>query len=767
MVYTASLSAPVKRALGRKVMQSNLNKICEKLVMDPEVTNMDVVILGPKDAIGPRAVKLQKALQNKHPDICVIYLYTKDAEKDSVETEYKMQAKSIRPNVITEAFEQFVGDLKIRQGKQQMSSADFDQQAAENIKSEVSPAKNHARHLDMSAATGTIEGPEVQIESTTGVQSTIKKLQGMEHATEITPLPELDAENLSEDHAEYVKSEAQPMDTQPEDDFEIPAPLDDEPKMEIQTPEISIPEPEISIPEPEVPETPEPEMHIDIPAHPTPEAEPVVPVEQALSSVRNVEEWSLFKEHMQHDAMVKSLINENSEYYGLVQMLETLDKRIEAVYRDTAYTADQKFEKIKEIGLERSVVRAKSNSIYVEKVISIISTIVLSAKRTVEEKIQSIDMAMYKINTDKKAIMDTSYIDKAIEERTKIQMELLNISRDIVDLYKSIDNLVCDEIDELDKKLPSSNQFINMMVEPIGVEIFTPSNTAMLANKLMRALQENRVVTSQLEESINAIVSSLFALCEKDEEIINYQQNVINMLKVNRIEDVIITNSLLKKCLHLYTGADNTGRSATAITHAGILSRINNSLLIDLTGRDKFADYGITPVSLDDFMGHRIEEDFLCVASDHILGPDELQQMVDEIKTRLNWYGYVNVILAPEDTNGIQQLSQEAMFLDYITDCSTTSINVMRDVIAKETTSNILHRLICINAPVSPLMLADTLNVDFTSVRIITLPNVQAIRACSIQHDRPYEYSDVRRIFEEAFRITASRREMHDSESNR
>ena len=36
--------------------------------------------------------------------------------------------------------------------------------------------------------------------------------------------------------------------------------------------------------------------------------------------------------------------------------------------------------------------------------------------------------------------------------------------------------------------------------------------------------------------------------------------------------------------------------------------------------------------------------------------------------------------------------------------------------------------------------------------RIITIPNVPAIRACSLRHDRPYEYDDVVTVFEEAFR---------------
>ena len=53
---------------------------------------------------------------------------------------------------------------------------------------------------------------------------------------------------------------------------------------------------------------------------------------------------------------------------------------------------------------------------------------------------------------------------------------------------------------------------------------------------------------------------------------------------------------------------------------------------------------------------------------------------------------------------------------------------------------------------VSPLMIADSVDIDPTLVRVITLPNVPAVRACSLRHDRPYEYEDVVRLYEEAFR---------------
>lgn len=684
MIYTASLNVPVKKALGKQAMQSNLNKICEQIGLDPDTTNMDVVILGPKDLIGPKSIKVQKAIDNCHPDVCVIYVYEKDSERDLINCEYKRQCKKIKAQEITDTFEEFVGQHKVRQGKQQVTSADFTVQAEPQITPQESAAEEYG---------------DFEIPVDDGLSETEPEV------TPEIPLPQPELDIPPIDDSTFTKATEVPLDT---------------------------------------------EFGKDTPA-PT-YSEPVAKVEDMLLNIRNYEDWSIMKEHLHHDSIVKNLIAENSEYVGLINMLDVMDKRIETVWRDSALSADQKFEKIKEIGLERAVVRATTNSLNVEKVISIISTIVLSAKRTVEDKVQSLDTALYKISTDRKSITDMSYIDKAIEERTKVQLELLNISRGIVDLYKSIDKLVVDEIAELDNKLPSSNKFINEMVKPIGTQIFTPVNTAVLANKLMQSLQENSLVASQLEESINAVIENLFELCEKDEEIIRYQQNMINLLKSNHVEEVIVTDTLLKKMLRLYIAADNTGRSATAITWSGILARRHNTLLIDLTGRAKFREYGITPMTLDEFLNSRTEQPFLCVESKDILAPEDLQELVSSLKSRLNYYAYINVILAPEDENGLQQLSSDALSVHYITDCSTSSISTMREVIARHSTQNIARKLVTIDTPVSPLMIADSLGCDPTITKVITLPNVPAIRACSLRHDRPYEYNDVVAIYEEAFR---------------
>ena len=712
MIYAASLNIPVRKALKKQVQQSNLTKICQQLALDPDTTNMDVVFLGPKDLQGPRRDAVQTAIRNKHDDICVIYVFEKDAEADLLDCDYKHQCRKIKESVILDAFEEFVGPHKIRAGKQKMTSADFDVPEEDGI-GDVNVNLRVRRRPMPTPSFNPLEEPgsdeEEEFSQRVPIPTAEDNVGVIEEETPVEPDP---IEEIVEPVSEYVEPVAEPIDTA----TTIPEPL--------EAPIEMFPDPPLA----------------------------QAKIEDSLAAMNNFEDWTIFKEHLNKDTIVKKLIEENTEYVGLVNMLDVLDKEIETIWRDPALSPDQKFEKIKAIGLQRSVVKATTNSLNVEKVISIISTIALSAKRTVDEKINSLDVSLYKITTDKKAIMDTTYIDKAISERAQVQLELLNISRGIVDLYKSMDNLVVDEIQELDRKLPSGNEFINQMVKPLGTQIFTPQNTAILTNKLMQALQTNRLLASQLEESVNSVIQTLFDLCEKDEEIIRYQANMINLLKANRVEDVIISNTLLKKTLRLFVGADNTGRAATAITWCGILSRRNNSLLIDLTGRSKFREYGITPMSLDDFMSNRIEQQFLCVESDRILDAEELQLVIDQVKSRLNYYPYVNIIMAPEDTAGIDQLSSEALCIHYITDCSSSSISVMRDVVKKHTSPNIARKLIMIDTPVSPLMISDSLSIDPTICRIITLPNVPAIRACALKHDRPYEYNDVVKVFEESFR---------------
>lgn len=732
MIYTATLNVQAKKALGKQSMQSTFEKIVENMLLDPDTTTMDTVILAPEDLRGPKQAKMQDAVSNRHPDICVIYLYTKDADADKLECDYKKKVKAIKEAAIKEAAEQFIGKHTIRSGRQAVSSADFVTPEKDTIETSSVPKRGFFSRKKKQAPVQ-IDDEEIEEESV-GQRKDPRAKEEEE--------PELEGDRMSPEELLNM-FDGNNAEEEPKEVVEDVPPLPDIPPL---------------VQEPEMPESPiDTSTVVSEPMTATEESLPPVPeaqgtIEDYLASVNSIEEWTIFKEHLTHDSIVRKLIAENSEYAGLVNMLDVLDTRIKTVWRDSALTSTQKFERIKAIGLERATIRATTNSINVEKAISIISTIILSAKRTVEEMMSTVDSALYKITTDGNQIADTSVIDAALAERTKIQMNLLNAAKQLVDLYVSIDNFVTDEILELDKKLPSNNDFINNMVNPSALASFTPTNTANLANSLAKALQQNRIVASQLEEQINAVIQQLFALCSQDEKLIHAMYDKINLLKANRVEDVIIVDTLLKNCMRLFVGSDNSGRSSTAITWCGVLSRRQNTLLIDLTGRAKFKDYGIDSVPLAEFMTTRIEQPFLCVESASILSPEYVQNLIDQLKSRLNYYSSVNVIVAPEDENGLDQLSTEAICVHYITNCSTQSMNEMHKVFENHKSENIARKLIIIDTPVSPLMIADNIGVDATIVQLVTIPNVPAMRACALRHDRPYEYEDVLRIYEEAIR---------------
>ena len=57
-----------------------------------------------------------------------------------------------------------------------------------------------------------------------------------------------------------------------------------------------------------------------------------------------------------------------------------------------------------------------------------------------------------------------------------------------------------------------------------------------------------------------------------------------------------------------------------------------------------------------------------------------------------------------------------------------------------------------IDPPINILKLADKIGADPTVVKCVTIPNIQKIKMCSVTGDQPYQYAEVRAVFEDAFR---------------
>lgn len=109
MVYACDLKIFVKKALGDKAMQSTLPQIIDLLPLDPESSSMDAVILDTRDVSNKKLRDdLQKAIDHKHPNVLVIYIYQNEKEANLINCEYKSLQKRINAGVITEVYKEFL-----------------------------------------------------------------------------------------------------------------------------------------------------------------------------------------------------------------------------------------------------------------------------------------------------------------------------------------------------------------------------------------------------------------------------------------------------------------------------------------------------------------------------------------------------------------------------------------------------------------------------------------------------------------------------------
>lgn len=552
------------------------------------------------------------------------------------------------------------------------------------------------------------------------------------------------------DDAEAIKALQESTSEIPQDTTSF-IPVEKPPEKEI-VPEINFEKPVESKPMQFVPESDNGTTSaVDVPQPSVPYT-PIGTREEMLQNIKTYEDMGLLQEAMKKDAITKRLIEESSEYAGALQMLDVLNNKIRAVYMDPALTSTAKFDKIREIGFEKSKLQASANSVFVQKVIDIINTVTTCAKRVVTDKVDSINGALAKCTYYTDQMFNDTELAQAISARTDLQVELTNISYDLVALYNKMDGLVEESAKSLDDGLPSNNAFINNMLQATDTHVFTPANTGQLIKALCESLQNNRIPLSALEDKINEVIRMIFQMFETDEAIIRHQQEAYDMLKAQHVEEVVVRDTLLKYVLRVYVGDDDTGRTATALTWSGVQSRTYNVLCIDITGTPHFDRYATEAITLHDFMTTRIEKRLLCVYAERKLDISEALELISEMRTRLNYYGIINVIAKPDDMHLLQTLSEEALSFNYITDCRQHSIDSIKECVQNTNFKNLAKKIIIIDPPMNPLQIAEALGADFTQVKIIALPNMAEIKKCAIKHDRPYEYTDVAAIFEEAFK---------------
>lgn len=754
MIYSAKLAAPVKKAYGERCYGTNIQKICEQLSLDPEVSGMEACVLCPKDVAGIMRKKVQLAIEDKNPDVCIIYIYNNEKEADLVDTPFKKQVKKTTPDVVKDIVEDCMGNYLLSAKKTVVSR---DAKVTKTINSKPEDVQVTAGGLKgglfkNKAAAAKKDNQEVGDElkydvaldlwykiDALGNQVYINKKTGKE----MTKM-QVEARKTRIKQGSYKLPKTLPEGVRPDpadaENVEIP---DDLVVGDIEDEEDDIP---VNLGEPKEPEAPV----VEEPVKPNLEERVESDFERNLKEVSNFHDWGLFKEAMSKDAAIRQLLEENTTYQGVVQMLSVLDTEIKNTYYDKGLTSQQKFEKVLEIGNKRSTLMATHNDILARKVLDVIDAVTIGARRTVNDLLDEHRKSMKQITVSKEGLFDETELHRLVDMRSKAMCELLALVKSTIQLYQAMDLEVSDVILDMDKRLPSDNEYINEMVGS-AAEVLTPTNSMELARTMMRALQEKREAFVLMEEQVRKVIDSIRELFDRDEAIIQYQQHITQMLKAHRVEDAVIIDSVIKNILNVYIGQRGSGLTATALTWSGCLARRRNTLLIDLSNESKLGDYGEDVLDLDEFMRQRIDRP-LCVVAGTVPDVEALSELITELKTRLDYYAHINVILDSTQLEYAKVLAKESLTVNYITNCTKDNMEEMGNVYASVDVNNVAQKVLMVNPTIDVLKVAEYMNIDVTSTKCVSIPDVPKIKSCGVLQDKPYEYVGVRTVFEEAFK---------------
>lgn len=737
MIYSFELASLLRKGFGRdKVFSSQINKICEQMPLDPEVSKMDTVVLSSKDLKGLNRGKVQTALLTKNPNVTFIYIWSKKGEEDLIDTPFKVELKKVTADSLYSAVNEIISDTLIKSGK--LNADDSDSAIA--IPKPLKP-KFKASRFGKKDEEEVEEAEEVivKIDPITGLHYfnddiTDEMIYCDEDGRRLTPA---EVQIAKDKLAAERKEEAGSNDSTDDDDgFEdIDIDLDDDSNTSGIEEKVALyPVKEAMIPEQEEEEVKE---------------QPVVnkstELKNEIESIKSFNNWEALNDALQETSIFANLIANDADYNGTLKVLESLEVQMLDIMQNPRLSADEKFDKLLDLGRDKTTTKGITNSIMVDKLISIIHNLSAQvgsiAKGIVDKNYKAIDAAA----AVDRIVLDDTANNEVIDAAVKAEVSLLNTKKEIASLYSVMNKTVQDTTKGFTAGLPSENELINQIIG-MSDEYFTPKNTKDLFHKMLEALEENKSTFVQADESVNRLLDKLNDVAIKYREVIKYQSERILLLKANRVEDIVIMDTALKPTMQLFIGESGSGVTSTVLARTGVIARgAKNVVIIDLSRKAKFADYGIETETWDNFSENRVNREFICVTAPEIIDIDEI---LSHLKTRLDNYGSINIILSPEQISEAAMLAGDSLTLNFISDCTPRNMVVMQEAIgALSSIPNIARKVVLVNPVQDPISCCRTLGVELGNTKLITIPYLPEMKECLVNKIQPAMYPEIRGAF--------------------
>lgn len=737
MIYSFELASLLRKGFGRdKVFSSQINKICEQMPLDPEVSKMDTVVLSSKDLKGLNRGKVQTALLTKNPNVTFIYIWSKKGEEDLIDTPFKVELKKVTADSLYTAVNEIISDTLIKSGKLNADDSDSAIAIPKPLKPKFKASRFGKKDEDE------VEEAEeviVKIDPITGLHYfnddiTDEMIYCDEDGRRLTPAEvQIAKDKLAAEKKEEAGSNDGGEDDDGFEDIDIDL-EDDNNDSGVEEKVALYPVKEAMIPEQEEEEVKE-----------QPAVNKSMELKNEIESIKSFNNWEALNDALQETSIFADLIANDADYNGTLKVLESLEVQMLDIMQNPRLSADEKFDKLLDLGRDKTTTKGITNSIMVDKLVSIIHNLSAQvgsiAKNIVDKNYKAIDAAA----AVDRIVLDDTANNEVIDAAVKAEVSLLNTKKEIASLYSVMNKTVQDTTKGFTAGLPSENELINQIIG-MSDEYFTPKNTKDLFHKMLEALEENKSTFVQADESVNRLLDKLNDVAIKYREVIKYQSERILLLKANRVEDIVIMDTALKPTMQLFIGESGSGVTSTVLARTGVIARgAKNVVIIDLSRKAKFADYGIETETWENFSESRINREFLCVTAPEIIDIDEI---LSHLKTRLDNYGSINIILSPEQISEAAMLAGDSLTLNFISDCTPRNMVIMQEAIgALSSIPNIARKVVLVNPVQDPISCCRTLGVELGNTKLITIPYLPEMKECLVNKTQPAMYPEIRGAF--------------------
>lgn len=696
MICAMSLAGPLKKVYGNKCMQISAAKAVANLMLDPVESNMDALVVQPKDVGSFTAKNLVAAIEDRHEKIKVIYIYSKESDAAKLDDVSKYCISKITPDNIKEVIDEALADKALTEKNIIVAS---------NDKQILSGTKGRSKRA----------------------QTIIALKENVEEVPEEDDVIDL-ASLADEEEEETVISVAEE-----EEEEEVG-------KIVINCEE------EEKVPELTIPSTSPIEDIFEKPEEPKRET-----IEERINNIKEFNDWNALKEACNVEAMKIELMNESAQYAGCVNYMTVLEQRITTLFKDDNLSVEDKMFKIRELGVEKSGIKAQANNILVQKYNTIIDAITNLVVREMDKKIITIKNNLNKLVVKQDFFTREEDVRVLIDKRLEIQIGIGELMQGIIQTYKVMSNSSQEIIKGMDEGLPTESKFVNEIMKSYE-NYFKPENAATLFLEITRAVEEKRLVLSAIEDKLESLFKAVYKLIEIDSEIIENYQNKLDIFKAQNTEEVVVMTTMLKSALRVYIAPKNVGLTTTALTLSGCQARRRNTILLDLRDGNKLDQYKVNFTDLNELLTTNVEQD-LVICKEHVTDVDRLEEILNKLNDKLYYYFNINILLDEDQIEYINRMEKDLRTVIFVTNCTKSSLDSLKRLVESIKLENVAQKIIEIAPPIDPTRIAIDAGIDVTRCQVTSVPYMVEIAKCTMEGEIPYFKREIRDVYERGIRL--------------